>query len=132
MKPILPHEVTKLMGARGGARPGAGRKKGSIDKYSKATVLRAHEGGQHPFDYLLEMMRDENQHPKMRLHAAGLAMPYCLPKLSHSTVQVESELENLSLQEKIALASNLRSRILEHKPNAKIPQLPINGESKRV
>jgi hypothetical protein len=123
--------INQIMG-RGGKRAGAGRKKGSLDKYSKQTVMRAHEGGQHPFDYLLEMMRNESEHPKMRLHAAGLALPYCLPKLSHSTVEVESELQNLSLAEKIALASNLRSRILEHKPNAKIPKLPINGSAKRV
>jgi hypothetical protein len=118
---------------RGGVREGAGRPLGSIDRFSRKLMMEAFEDGkEHPLTFFLRYMRDEAQPDKIRLFAARECMPYVLPKLSHSTVEVESDLENLSMSEKIALAASLRDRILEQKPNAKIPKLPINGVSKRV
>jgi hypothetical protein len=40
------------------------------------------EGGMMPLDYLLGIMRDENQDTRWRLDAAKAAAPYCHARLS--------------------------------------------------
>jgi hypothetical protein len=45
--------------ARGGARPNAGRKPGTLNRFNRELLERAVEGGQLPLDYMLEIMRDQ-------------------------------------------------------------------------
>ncbi len=112
----------------GGARPNSGRGH-SPDKYSKELVRRAHEEGQHPFDYLLAVMRDPDEDKRNRMYAANACMPYCAQKLTQTEIMVVNELDNLSLAEKIALAASMRNNILEQRPDMTLPQLPvIEGE----
>ena len=69
---------------RGGARPGAGRKKGP----NKTTLRRrsiaeaALENGLTPLDYMLARLRDEKEDPKVRRDMAVAAAPYVHPRLS--------------------------------------------------
>lgn len=71
--------------ASGGARPGAGRKKGQV---SKATARRkeiadqAIESGLTPLEFMLQAMRDESHEFGVRLDAAKSAAPYVHPRLS--------------------------------------------------
>jgi hypothetical protein len=67
---------------RGGRREGAGRKPGSVSKLDGEARRRAMEGGMMPLDYLLGIMRDENQDARWRLDAAKAAAPYCHARLS--------------------------------------------------
>jgi hypothetical protein len=67
---------------RGGRREGAGRKPGSVSKLDGEARRRAMEGGMMPLDYLLGIMRDENQDARWRLDAAKAAGPYCHARLS--------------------------------------------------
>ena len=80
------------MVGRGGSRPGAGRKKGSITKKTQEIAARAIESGITPLEVIITAMRDETdiQMAKAKKDrewgkAAGYARdaaPYCHPRLS--------------------------------------------------
>ena len=74
--------------ARGGKREGAGRKPGSTNKFSKELLAKIRKEGELPVEYLLELMRDESQHTRIRLEAAKAAAPYCHHKLSAVAMDV--------------------------------------------
>lgn len=76
---------------RGGARPGAGRKKGAATKRTREIADRAMEEGITPLEYMLQIMRSDSEHedPKiqiareaMRFEAAKAAAPYVHPRLA--------------------------------------------------
>jgi hypothetical protein len=66
--------------ARGGARPGAGRKKGGHNRLTEEAIAKA-QNGLSPLDYLLDVMRDEREDVTRRIDAAKAAAPYCHAKL---------------------------------------------------
>ena len=69
------------MAATGGARPGAGRPKGSLSRRSKEQIEKA-EKGLTPLEYMLSIMRDIKQ-PQLRREAmATAAAPYCHHRLA--------------------------------------------------
>jgi len=74
--------MTEHKSKRGGARPGAGRKKGSVDK----RFMQQHEqretyaGADTPLKYLLAVMRDPLADFRRRDKAAKAAAPYCHEK----------------------------------------------------
>lgn len=76
---------------RGGARQGAGRKKGSTTKRTREIAEKAINEGLTPLEYMLEVMRRDSAHedPKieiareaMRFEAAKAAAPYMHPRLA--------------------------------------------------
>jgi len=67
--------------ALGGARPGAGRKKGGHNRLTDEALSKAKRGGILPLDYLLKVMRDESGDDARRIDAAKAAAPYCHAKL---------------------------------------------------
>lgn len=69
--------------ARGGARPGAGRKQGSVNKLDQEARAKVLESGEEtPLDFLLRAMRDGSHEFPHRLDAAKAAAPYVHAKLS--------------------------------------------------
>lgn len=64
----------------GGARPGAGRPKGSPNKTDREKRVAA--TGMTPLDYMIEVLRDESNPRDVRLDAAHKAAPYVHPKLA--------------------------------------------------
>jgi hypothetical protein len=74
-------ETEKKM-PRGGKRPGAGRPKGSKNKFSlEQSEQREHYANVNaPLDYLLAVMRDPLADLKRRDKAAKAAAPYCHAK----------------------------------------------------
>lgn len=74
----------------GGARKGAGRKKGSCTAKTRELAEKAIESGMSPLEYLLEVMRDVGQDQKDRIDAAKSAAPYIHPKLS--AVQIDGDM----------------------------------------
>ena len=90
---------------RGGARPGAGRKVGAVQKVAREAREKAAASGMLPHEFLLAIMRDEVEGVKatfeQRLDAAKAAAPYYAPKLAsveHSgdmTVRHEDALSEL-------------------------------------
>ena len=80
---------------RGGARPNAGRKKGSATKRTREIADRAAEEGLTPLEFMLNVMRAPSDHedPKiqcareaMRFEAAKAAAPYVHPRLANVEV----------------------------------------------
>ena len=75
--------------SKGGARVGAGRKKGEPNRKTLETQAFAQETGITPLEYLLTVMRAPEAEPRERMSAAIAAAPYVHAKLS--TVDVKSE-----------------------------------------
>jgi hypothetical protein len=81
--------------ARGGARQGAGRKKGQITAHRKLAneaTVKAVGDGETPLAYLLKVMRDIGQDDARRLDAAKAAAPFVHPKLA--TVEHKGDADN--------------------------------------
>lgn len=86
---------------RGGARVGAGRKKGSATKKTREIADKAAEDGITPLEYMLQVMRQEPdpdldardllQAITLRFEAAKAAAPYIHPKLSSVEVKGDSD-----------------------------------------
>lgn len=74
---------------KGGKRPGAGRKPGIPNKRTQETQKAIEESGLTPLEYMLSVMRNEVEEPRVRLNAAISAAPYVHAKLSSVTAQVE-------------------------------------------
>lgn len=72
-----------MANGHGGARPNAGRKKGSLSKLTEDAVARAQEGGILPLDYMLQVLRDVQEDSSRRLDAAKAAAPYLHPRLAN-------------------------------------------------
>ena len=77
---------------RGGARPGAGRKKGSVAKVDMEARQKALEQGESPLDYMLRVMRDLTQDYKRRDDMAKAAAPYLHARLQ--SVEVSGNPDN--------------------------------------
>ena len=69
------------MSNRGGARPGAGRKKGSLNRATADARAAAAKTGELPLDYMLRIMRDPKASNTRRDEMARTAAPYLHPKL---------------------------------------------------
>ena len=72
--------------SHGGARAGAGRKPGTINRFSKDLLDKAAQSGQLPVDYLLQVMLDQSLDTRLRIDAAKAAAPYVHQKLSAISV----------------------------------------------
>ena len=78
--------------AYGGARPGAGRKKGLPNKITAEAQKKAAETGIMPLDYMLEMLRNKALPAEDRFEAAKAAAPYVHAKLSNIDANVKGEM----------------------------------------
>lgn len=67
---------------RGGKRPGAGRPAGAITKRTREIAENALASGLTPLDYMLSILRDDQNDPLMRMDAAKAAAPYVHAKLA--------------------------------------------------
>lgn len=74
------------MSERGGARPGAGRKKGVQNKVNAEARAKAVAGGVLPLEYMLKVMRDPKAQPGRRDEMARAAAPYVHPRLQVTQV----------------------------------------------
>lgn len=79
------------MARTGGARPGAGRPKGSVQRRSVDAVAKAVAEGISPVEYMLGIMRNGEADPKERAWAAEKAAPYVHPRPApmERTVQID-------------------------------------------
>lgn len=68
--------------ARGGSRPGAGRRKGVPNKATQERQKRVAATGITPLDYMLKVMRDDKADVSRRDDMAKAAAPYVHPKLA--------------------------------------------------
>ena len=68
--------------ARGGKREGAGRPAGAVTRRTREVAEAAAQSGLTPLDYMLTILRDEDQPQDERKWAAEKAAPYVHAKLS--------------------------------------------------
>ncbi len=90
----------------GGARPGAGRPKGSLSKKHVEVLATAVSEGITPVEYMLNVMRDETVDEKQRAWAAEKAAPFVHPRPAPLARSIEIELPDTSTVEGIAGALN--------------------------
>lgn len=76
--------VSEAKMPRGGARPGAGRKRGVKRQLMVEATEFAQRSGKTPLAFLLDVMNDAEQPVTTRLAAATAAAPFCHPRLSAS------------------------------------------------
>jgi len=77
---------------KGGARPGAGRKRGTANRKTREIADRAAADGVTPLEYMLAILRKETpvdaskgghfRHEALRFEAAKAAAPYMHPRMS--------------------------------------------------
>lgn len=70
-----------MSGSKPGERRG-GRKAGTPNKATAAKAAEVAASGLTPLDYMLSIMRDEENPKDMRLDAANKAAPFVHPKLA--------------------------------------------------
>jgi hypothetical protein len=76
--------------SHGGARHGAGRKPGAATRINEETRKKAAEAGVMPLEYMLGVMRDEQQDRDRRDEMAKAAAPYVHARLSSAEVKSET------------------------------------------
>lgn len=79
--------------ARGGSRPGAGRKQGATTKRTREIADRAVAEGISPLEYMLARMRDPEVSDDDRMEMAKAAAPYVHPKLSSIEANLNGDLK---------------------------------------
>lgn len=90
--------------AKGGKRPGAGRKPGSLDKFKEETAAAVAASGITPLEYMLSILRDTSQDQEHRIDAAKSAAPYCHPRLNSVTMdaRVQQVLSQAEIDARLA------------------------------
>lgn len=95
---------------RGGARRGAGRKKGKTRAQKAATRKRADDAmlaGELPLEYMLRVMRDQTDQTPAGKHRrdemAKTAAPYCHPKQANIVATHKFDWSKVPLEERLNL-----------------------------
>jgi hypothetical protein len=76
---------------RGGKRPGAGRKVGSLTKKTRDIAEAAAAAGETPLEYMLRVMRDPTVDDDKRSDMAKAAAPYVHARLASTHVTADAD-----------------------------------------
>jgi hypothetical protein len=85
------------MGNRGGARLGAGRKKGSLNRATAEARTEAAKSGETPLEYMLRVMRDPTTEQGRRDEMAKAAAPYLHARLAASVLRGELDITRIDI-----------------------------------
>jgi hypothetical protein len=91
----------------GGRKPNAGRKRGTHNKRTEQQIEEAKKGGILPLEYLLSIMRNENEPKELRISCARDAAPYLHPRLQSITHKEEQIDPTKMTDEQLAAAIQL-------------------------
>lgn len=89
------------MASLGGAREGAGRKRGTPNVKSAEVIAQALKHGITPVEFMLQTMRDESAELKERQWAAEKSAPFIHPRPAATPRTIELDLPSLSTVESI-------------------------------
>lgn len=78
---------------RGGKRDNAGRKAGVPNTKTQKRIEAVEASGLTPLDYMLSLLRDEDQPKDMRFEAAKAAAPYVHSKLANVDATVKGSVD---------------------------------------
>lgn len=108
---------------KGGKRAGAGRPKGALGRKTRKIAEKAAETGVTPLEFMLEIMRDEQQDIKLRAEMAKSAAPFMHPRLESIAVTgkdggpIETkDVSNLELARRVAFLLTVGARETEKGP----------------
>lgn len=79
--------------SRGGPRPNAGRKPNTPNKVNAIRQEAVAASGITPLDYMLSIMRNEDEDGARRLDAAKAVAPYVHPRLSQVDANVQGQFD---------------------------------------
>jgi hypothetical protein len=80
----------------GGARPGAGRRPGTLNKRHQVTAEQIGSDSYTPIEYMLALMRDEKAEPTRRDQMAIQAAPFIHARLAVANVTTNGSRDNNS------------------------------------
>ena len=100
---------------KGGARPGAGRKPGSVGKKTQEILAGAVSGGITPLEYMLQVLRDPETNKLEKMDAAKAAAPYIHARLNavDMTAKVQQDERTITDAELLAIAATSRQNTAE-------------------
>ena len=103
------------MTQHGGARPGAGRKKGRATAMNEAARKEAVSGGITPLEYMLQVLRDPETNKMEKMDAAKAAAPYIHARLNavDMTAKVQQDERTITDAELLAIAATSRQNTAE-------------------
>lgn len=100
--------------AKGGKRPGAGRKPGVPNKANAEREAAIRASGLTPMDYFLGLLRDEHKEDDepavkiarelQRFAAAKELMAYCHPRLASIEARIDATLSHADVLDRVAQA----------------------------
>ena len=82
--------------ARGGARPGAGRKPGSLSKNTVELSEKLAQAGCDPFEGMMKLAADVSLDPALRGRMYAELAQYVMPK--RKSVEMEAKVETVAIQ----------------------------------
>lgn len=111
---------------KGGKRPGAGKKLGSKNRYSKALAEKMHQTGfTSPLDIMLMVANDSELAPELRIKAAQGASPY-VHKRKPQALEMVGKFEFMSPEEREMrrqlLVEEIRARAAKQAAPAAAPK----------
>ncbi len=109
-----------MVGRKPGTPKTGGRRKGTPNRATAAKAAEIMASGLAPLDYMLSVMRDENNPRDVRLDAANKAAPYVHPKLTaveHSgSIDQRHSLSDMTDEQLAAIASGRSAGIVTPPP----------------
>ena len=73
--------------------------------------------------FMLGIMRDTNNDMRMRMHACQAVLPYVAARLNAVDINVTSDLDTMTLAEKLDRVTQLRTGIMEQRPDLQLPKM---------
>ncbi len=118
----------------GGLRnPPGGRPQGAVGAIRRTAIEMAHDGGGHPFEYLLQIARDVEEDSDRRFAAAQACLPYCAHRLATQEITIKSDIDRMTPQQRVEYAASLAKKIQHENPDIELPRLTvIDGECEHV
>jgi hypothetical protein len=112
----------------GGARPNSGPKKGSVRKLAQQAIDIVALSDQHPLEYIMEVMNDEDNPVKLRLEAAQSAAPYCMSRLTSTEINITRDTDGLTEEQLLQRYLATQAELIGLIPQGKL----INGTALRI
>lgn len=108
------------MSEHGGKRKGAGRPKGARSRLTEQAILKAGEG-MTPLEFMLDVLRNEENEFDVRMDAAKAAAPYVHARLASvdQTVTHKQDASDYSRAELLAIAKGSGEGAAATRPSAR-------------
>ena len=101
----------------GGARPGAGRPKGSLSRMTQYAINMVEGANEHPLEVLLRIANDRDIPPNIQAQAAAHCLPYCVSRLAAAEPDAGKPTDHMSMDELESHVELLQKKVQEANPD---------------